>query len=116
MLKLLTLLISVASAQVVNLNLYLVLPDMPTALARSQTQCQALGCDGVFTKYWWNVIQLTDGTAAVEIHPNGVFGKTIGGIGPCAVGCGLTPAEQAALKTAAQLGSLIPTSNAVTLQ
>lgn len=113
MLKLFAFFISIAHAQVVNLNTYLVFPTPQQALARSQQQCQALGCDGTLTKYWWNVVTLTDGTGAVEIQPSGAFGKTTT-VGPCAV-CGLTPAEQAALKTALQLGSLIPTSNAVTL-
>lgn len=108
MLKLLMMFVGLANAQAVNLNKYLVLATPALAQARAQQQCQVLQCDGVFTKFWWNVVTLTDGTGAVEIQPSGFYGATTIVIGPCAVGCGLTIAEQSALKTAVQLGSLLP--------
>jgi hypothetical protein len=87
---------------------YLVLADQPTAAARSQSQCTAVGCDGTLTKYWWSVQPLTDGTAAVVIQPATVYDvKPPSGIGKCAT-CGLTVQEQAVLKTQAQVAPLLP--------
>lgn len=112
MLKLLALFFSLAHAQsAVNNNTYLVLSTPAGAQTRSQRQCAALGCDGVLTIWWWNVVSLTDGTGAVEIQPSGAFGKTTTAKA-CAVGCGLTSQEQASLKTSAQLGNLLPASSA----
>jgi hypothetical protein len=84
---------------------YLVEPTLTAAKARSQQQCAALGCDGVRTIYWWPVVALTDGTAAVVIQASGPYSAklTLG-----ARTTGLTDAEIAALQTAAQLGALLP--------
>jgi hypothetical protein len=102
-----------AFGQAVNLNTYLVFPTFAQAQARSQQQCQALNCDPT-TIWWWNVVQLTNGTAAVEIQPSGFYSATDTlSVGPCAVGCGLTAAEQSALQTAAQLGSLLPQPSSI---
>ena len=65
---------------------YLPQATMEAALARSATQCTAMGCDGVNTKYWWATVALQNGTAAVVIEASGPYGPT-----------GLTAAEQAAL-------------------
>lgn len=45
-----------AMAQTVNNPSCLIYPSQAACLARSQSQCAALGCDGVKTVYWWNVI------------------------------------------------------------
>ena len=81
---------------------YLVLPDLKTALARSQQQCAAMGCDGVGTIYWWNVVPLKDGTAAVEIQPSGLFSAQV------SAGKGLTAAEALRLTSASTLALLLP--------
>lgn len=106
MLKILALAIGAAYAQA-NLNLYLTFPTLAQAHARSKQACQQYGCDGRLTREWWAVVPLTNGTAALEIQNVGIYGKTAV-IGPCAVGCGLTPAEQSSLKMVAQMGSLLP--------
>ena len=107
------LIISIAHAQAITVNPsnYLVFPTFAQAQARSQQQCQAV-CDpgDKVTKYWWNVVPLTDGTAAVEIQPSGYYGKSVI-VGPCAVGCGLTTIEQSQLQTATQLGNKLPAPN-----
>lgn len=105
MLKLIALLVGVAHAQA-NLNLYMTFPTLAQAHARSQQACVQYACNGVTTE-WWAVVPLTDGTAALEIQNTGIYGKTAV-VGPCAVGCGLTPAEQASLKAVFQMGSLLP--------
>lgn len=97
---------------------YLIFPTQTLALARSQSQCAALGCDGVKTVYWWNVIgptnagtigstTVTTGSYAVEIQGSGPFAPTTK-VGPCAVGCGLTSTEQGQLFTAAQVATVLP--------
>lgn len=105
MIKLLALLIGVAHAQA-NLNLYMVFPTLAQAHTRSQQACVQYGCTGV-TREWWAVVPLTDGTAALEIRNTGIYSKTAV-VGPCAVGCGLTPAEQASLKPVFQMSGLLP--------
>jgi hypothetical protein len=116
MLKLLALLIGLAHAQSVsvNPNSYIVFPTLAQAQARSQAQCAALGCDGKFTVFWWNVVPLTDGTAAVEIQPSGTF-STATAAGPCKTSCGLTANEQSQLQTATQLGTKLPAANSVSV-
>jgi hypothetical protein len=116
MLKLLALLIGIAHGQAVstNPNSYIVFPTLAQAQARSQQQCQQAGCDGKFTIYWWNVVPLNDGTAAVEIQPSGLYAKTTP-IPACAVGCGLTAGEQLQLQTATQLGTKLPSTGTLTV-
>jgi hypothetical protein len=94
-----------AQAQTPNPNSYLVHPNLAAALARSASQCAVLGCDGIGTKYWWNVIPLTDGTAAIEIQPSGPFGETH--TNPHGTH-GLNAVEHAALKPAATITPLMP--------
>lgn len=106
MLKLFALLIGVAHAQA-NLNLYMVFPTLAQAHTRSQQACAQYGCVAPNTREWWAVVPLTDGTAALEIRNVGIYGKTAI-VGPCAVGCGLTPAEQASLKPVFQMSGLLP--------
>jgi hypothetical protein len=100
-------------------NTYLIYATQALALARSQTQCAAVGCDGVKTIYWWNVIGPTNagtisataiaaGSYALEVQPGGYFGATVSHVGPCAVNCGLSTVEQGALVTAAQLVTVLP--------
>jgi hypothetical protein len=98
--------IGIANAQAVNLHSYLVFPTLTQAHTRSAQACTQYVCKPG-TREWWSVVALTDGTAAVQIEPSGIYGKTAS-VGPCAVGCGLTPAEQSALKTAVQMGTLLP--------
>lgn len=92
-------------------NTYLILPDLATALTRSEQQCIALGCDGKQTKYWWNVIPLKDGTAAIEVQADGPLAaqmrvKDQKG-GQDKIG-GLVPNEAAALVNAATIDPLLP--------
>ena len=102
-----------------NANTYLIYATQALALARSQQQCATIGCDGVNTIWWWNVIGPTNaGTIsataiaansyAVEIQPNGRFAATTNQVTACAIGCGLTTVEQGALVTAAQLVTVMP--------
>jgi hypothetical protein len=108
MLKLFALIIGLANAQTVDMSKYFVMANVVSAKARSQAQCNSLGCDHTRSTFWWEVVPLTDGTAAVRVQSSGVYGNAAT-IGPCAVGCGLTPAEILTLQTAAQLGTLIAT-------
>lgn len=112
-------LVGIAAAQTVNTaDSYLVFSTQAAALARSQTQCTALKCDGVQTIYWWNVIgPLNAGTAgstavaansyAVEIQPSGPYGATTT-TSKVAVPTGLSTSEQSSLVTGTALGPLAP--------
>lgn len=80
---------------------------MPACLARSQAQCQALGCDGVVTKYWWTCIPLTDGTAAIEVRPGTPFdATTMNAVAKSPTG--LSGTEQGALQTKEQIDAKLP--------
>lgn len=98
---------------------------MTDCQARSAAQCQALGCDGVHTVYWWSCQSLTaadaDGnTAAIVMTPGDpyydattphqILVKNIGqpGFHVAIVATGLSPAEQAAIKAPSQMGALLP--------
>lgn len=104
---------------------YLPQPAMTDCQARSAAQCQALGCDGVHTTYWWACQSLTaaDGsgnTAAIittpgdpyydATTPHAVLVKNIGqpGFHVAVAATGLSAAEQAQIKTPTQLGTLLP--------
>lgn len=88
---------------------YLVHPDLATCQARSAAMCTAMKCDGVQTKYWWNCLPLTDGTAAMEIQPSGDFSKSASNT----KGSGaLTLPEQAALVPATMIAAKLPTDPA----
>jgi hypothetical protein len=78
--------------------------DLPTALARSQQMASTLGCDGVFTKYWYQCIQLTNGQGAMIVQGSGPFGSKPG---PTALSQ-LTPAEIAALQSYTTVQPLLP--------
>lgn len=80
---------------------YLVYPNLVGAQARSQSQCQANGCDGVHTIYWWNVIggpaalggwMPPDAASAAIVVDSAYYAQQ-----------GLTTAEQALIQTPAQL-------------
>jgi hypothetical protein len=73
---------------------YLIFPTMDAALARSNAQALAKGCDGVTTKYWWGQIEHpTNGQAALVIG-DAPYGTD-----------GLTDAEVSVLKTQDQLNA-----------
>lgn len=95
-------LVSAAQAQT-----YLPQPDMATCLARSQAQCQALGCDGVNTRYWWTCIPLMDGTAAIEVRPGSPFDATTTNL-IARTPVGLSGAEQGSLQTKEQIAPKLP--------
>lgn len=104
---------------------YLPQPAMTDCQARSAAQCQALGCDGVHTVYWWSCQSLTaadssGNTAAIvtmpgdpyydATTPHQVLVKNIGqpGFHVAIVATGLSPVEQAAIKSTNQMGALLP--------
>jgi hypothetical protein len=95
----------IARRQPVEPLSYLVEPTVVAAQARSQQQCAALGCDGVHSIYWWAVVSLTDGTAAVVIEASGPYSASTTVASKTG---GLTAAEIVQLKTAVQLGPLLP--------
>jgi hypothetical protein len=78
--------------------------NLAAAQARSAQTATALGCDGVFTKYWWECDQLTNGQGALIIQASGSFGTKPG---PTALQQ-LTPAEIASLQTYATVQPLLP--------
>lgn len=86
---------------------YLPQPTLAAAQARSNQQALALGCDGVLTKYWWPVQQLTDGTAAIVITPDTPYDVTTSNM-VAIQPVGLTSDEQTALQGRADLGTLLP--------
>jgi hypothetical protein len=65
---------------------YLTFPDLSSAQARSAQRALALGCDGVTTEYWWPIVALANGGAALVIAEDGDYGPA-----------GLSAAERAAL-------------------
>lgn len=104
---------------------YLPQSTMTDCQTRSAAQCQALGCDGVHTVYWWSCQSLTaaDGsgnTAAIvttpgdpyydATTPHQVLVKNIGqpGFHVAIVATGLSSTEQAQIKTPNQMGALLP--------
>lgn len=95
---------------------YLIAVDQATALARSQQQCAALACDGVLTRYWWNVIgPLNAGMAGATPVPMGAYAIEVQATGPFSAttvvnvkSAGLTAQEQSTLATAIQLAPLVP--------
>jgi hypothetical protein len=83
----------------------LLFADMPTAQARTALMATRLGCDGVGTKYWYYLIQLTNGQVAMIVNQSGPFDSSPG---PTALSQ-LTPIEIAALVPSSTISSLIPT-------
>lgn len=97
---------------------YLVEPTQSECFARSAQQCVAVGCDGVFTKYWWDCQVLaaetttggasgTGGTTGIILYAGTPFDATTT-VGPTAIPKGLSTAEQAAIQTQTQLGTALP--------
>ena len=85
-------------------NSYLVFPSLAAAQARSAAQATANGCDGMLTKYWWQVgggsthesgIVPPDALSAVLITDGTFYGTQ-----------GLTTAELASLQLSAALTAL----------
>jgi len=98
---------------------YLVEPSQAACLARSATQCTALGCDGVQTKYWWACQVLatatatggssgSGGTTAIQIAPGDRYFDVTTTNAKVATPTGLSSAEQAAVQTVTQLGTALP--------
>lgn len=83
---------------------YLVLPDLKTAQDRSAVMCVAMGCDGIHTKWWWPVIELKDGTAAVVVGDD----KTAYAATHPTKNRGLDGTERGKLKTEADVAPLKP--------
>jgi hypothetical protein len=86
---------------------YLVQANLSLAQERSAQQAAALGCDQVFTRYWWAIMPLKDGTAAVVIQPGTPFDVTAST--KTKPTSGLTTQEQSGLKTATEIQPLLPT-------
>ena len=91
---------------------YLPQPSLATCLARSAAQCQALGCDGVNTVYWWPCQVLTapmsGNTSAIVVQPGDpAFGVTTTN-NVAKSPTGLSPTEQSALKTRTAMGTALP--------
>jgi hypothetical protein len=117
MLKLAILLILFATPVAAQTESYLVLTSQAACQARSQAQCQLLGCDGVHTVYWWDcgtgplmagligLNTVPSGAYGLQIDASGPYGKTTSNVvSPTAVG--LSSTEQLQLVTAVQLAPL----------
>ena len=105
---------SLASAQS-----YLIEPSLAQCQARSAQQCTALGCDGVQTKYWWSCQVFASptvtggasgagGTSGLTIIPGDGWYDVTTTNSVAKSPTGLTPQEQAAIQTQAQLGTALP--------
>ena len=79
---------------------YLTFATPALALARSQAECAARGCDGKHTVYWWPIMTLSDGTAAIIVAPSNDANRPATAT--------LSAAETQAVTNAMALGSLIP--------
>ena len=117
MLKLAALLTLLAGAA--NAQSYLVYSSQAACQARSQSQCAALGCDGVQTIYWWPCQVLTakqstggaagsGGTTAVRIIPGDPYFDATTTNQVATSPTGLTTAEQSAVQTVGQLTTALP--------
>jgi len=97
-----------ATAQAQTAN-YLILSSRALCLARSQQQCQAMGCDGVHTIYWWDCS--TGPLSAGMVGPTAVFSGSyamaIMPSGPYSA-VGLTASEQSKLATPSAVAPLEP--------
>jgi hypothetical protein len=82
----------------------LLFANLAAAQARSAQLATNLGCDGVFTKYWHECIQLTNGQGALIVRASGPFSTKPG---PTAL-TQLTPIEIAALETYTTVQPLLP--------
>jgi hypothetical protein len=120
MLKWLALLIGAAYAQGVALPpSHLIHKDQATCLQRSKQQCQALGCDGVSTIYWWNCTTgpLQAGIVGPSAVPAGSYSMKVEKNGPYAAtystptsggAVGLTTEEQKNLVTSTAIAPILP--------
>jgi hypothetical protein len=125
MLKLIALFIGIAHAQTVNAQQYLIFANQPACQARAQQQCQALGCDGKQTIYWWDcstgplsagtvgATAVAAGSYAMAIQPSGIYSisdTTTKGSGT------LTPSEQSSLVSAAAIAPVLPVQTGQAVQ
>lgn len=98
---------------------YMIYASQAQCLQRSQQQCQALGCDGVNTIYWWACFNgplkaglvgpnaVPAGSYAMRVDASGSYGPTYQT--PTSGGAfGLTTVEQGKLVTQAQIAPLLP--------
>lgn len=119
MLKLIGLLVGAAMAQTATSPSYLIFPSLAACQARSQQMCQAMGCDGVHSIYWWACIPLNAGTIGPTAVPAGSYAMRVEANGRFGVSSsnlvsngtqGLTVQEQSQLNTATDVNPLIPPS------
>lgn len=94
------------AAGIADNYLYYVVPDCATALAREVQICNALGCDGVVTRYLHPIDGLLDGTYAIRIMP-GTFAERTYTLKNGHTFT-LTAQEIAALQTRTQLAGKLP--------
>ncbi len=85
----------------------LLFADLPTAQTRSAQMATRMGCDGVSTKYWYQIIALTNGQFAMVIQANGHYSTKPG---PTALSQ-LTPLEITSLVPYSTVQSLLPVAN-----
>jgi hypothetical protein len=83
---------------------FLLLADLASAQLRSSQMATRMGCDGVATKYWYDVIPLTNGQGAVCVQASGIYGTKPGATALSQ----LTPAEIAALASFLSVQVLLP--------
>jgi hypothetical protein len=115
MLKFLALLIGVANAQAVGTPSYLIFPSQVQCMQRSQAQCQALGCDGVNTIFWWDCTTgpLSSGLVGARAVTAGSYAMRIESTGPFSAihpskGVGLTALEQTSLASPTAIAPVLP--------
>ena len=113
-------------ADVAHAQQYLIFNNQSLCLARSQTMCTAMQCDGVHTIYWWDcgtgplqagiagLQTVTSGSYAMRIDTSSVyFGISTSNLVSNGLQ-GLTTSEQTSLVSAAQLAPLLPSTSGVT--
>lgn len=90
---------------------YLPQSSLAICQSRSATQCSALNCDGILTKYWWScqvfANAVSGNTAALVIQPGTPFDVTTTNQVAHSP-TGLSPTEQLGVQTEAQLGTALP--------
>lgn len=125
--KLLTLLIGLATAQTaVQPPSYIIYYSQSLCLQRSQQMCQAMGCDGIHTIYWWDCntalnagtvgpTAVVSGSYAMRIDTGTRFAVTATNLVSNGIQ-GLNATEQSQLVTQSALMPLMvnPPPNAIT--
>jgi hypothetical protein len=86
---------------------YLLFSNLPSAQTRSKQMASGMHTDGVFTVFWYNCTQLTDGRGAISVDPDGSGTAYTSKPGPTALSQ-LTPSEIAALVPWATVQPLWP--------